>query len=58
MKTIKTPLYNLFIALFIGSLLWLSISILITAFKCPKMTNTELIINAPNSFMLDFECKK
>lgn len=31
--------------------LWVFMSMATQAFKCPKMTNTELLINLPNSLV-------
>ena len=36
--------------------LWLSITTNIQAFKCPQLTQTQLIIKMPKSFILQFEC--
>jgi len=35
-------------------LLWCKISITIQAFKCPQMTQTELFLNMPKSFMCEW----
>lgn len=38
--------------------LWIACSGIIQAFKCTKMTQTELFLNIPNSFICDWkECK-
>lgn len=34
---------------------WVSASNIIQAFKCPKMTRTELFIHLPQSVIWDFE---
>lgn len=39
----------------IAIMLWFGITITIQAFICPEMTNTELILNSPNSFILNFK---
>lgn len=46
-KIIKNMLFWLIVLTF----LWLSVSNIIQAFKCSKMTQTELLINLPNSFL-------
>ena len=39
--------------------LWISTTTTIQAFKCPKMSQTELFLHIPKSCILDFEsCKK
>lgn len=35
--------------------LWISISTTIQAFKCPEMTQTELLINIHKSFLCDWK---
>ncbi|MEY3501220.1 MAG: hypothetical protein RL308_2893 [Bacteroidota bacterium] len=38
--------------------LWIACSGIIQAFKCPKMTQTELFLNIPNSFICNWKnCK-
>ena len=50
-KIIKSILVLLFI--------WMAITTIIQRFKCQKLTETELFIRIPNSFILDWnECKK
>lgn len=36
-------------------LLWIAVTNTIQAFKCPKMTRTELFLTIPNSFMCDWQ---
>lgn len=50
-KTIHT-LYIFFAAVF----LWVAVSNMIQAFKCPKMSQTELFLHIPKSFLCDWEC--
>lgn len=37
-------------------MVWTSISLTIQRFKCPTMTETELFLNIPKSFILNFNC--
>lgn len=37
-------------------LIWVSISSLIQAFTCPKMTETERLIHIPKAFIGQWEC--
>ena len=48
---ISNALYFLLVAVF----LWVSISNIIQFFKCPKMTQTELFLHIPNSFVCDWQ---
>ncbi len=51
MKNIKN-----FIILFIFiSVIWLITTVTMQRFKCSKLTETELFISIPNSFILDFK---
>lgn len=34
---------------------WLNVTTLIQAIKCPSMTQTEIFLNIPNSFILNFK---
>lgn len=48
------------IALFVYLILilcfvWVSISSIILRFKCPKLTETEILISIPKSFVCDFK---
>lgn len=36
-------------------LLWITTTLLIQRFKCPKMTETELFINIPKSIVCDWQ---
>ena len=45
-------LYNIILIL---SILWVSISTLIQALVCPKMTQTELFLHIPKSFICVWE---
>lgn len=49
-KIIKSALGWLYLVL----VLWLSATMLINAFKNPKKTNTELFLDIPKSFILNF----
>ncbi len=48
---ISNALYFVLVAVF----LWVSISNTIQAFKCPKMSQTELFLNIPKSFVCDWQ---
>jgi hypothetical protein len=37
------------------AILWMSISVFIQAFKCPEMTQTQLFLHIPQSFVLNFK---
>jgi len=55
MKEIKQ---NLGFGIIIIITLWMAITTYIQAFSCPKMTHTEIFINIPKSFVLNFDkCK-
>lgn len=42
----------------VGIALWIACSGIIQAFKCSKMTQTELFLNIPNSFICNWKnCK-
>jgi len=48
--------YNKFVYyLIIVVLMWISITTTIQAFKCQKLTRTELFLNIPNSAILNWE---
>jgi hypothetical protein len=38
-----------------GLCIWISISSTIQRFKCPKMTETEIFLNIPNSIVCDWK---
>ena len=51
---IRKIAYNTIIVVFI----WVAISCMIQRLKCPKMTETEILMNLPNSFIGDWKgCK-
>lgn len=53
-KNFETIVVTLLVSIF----LWLSISSIIQAFKCPKLTQSELLLRVPNSFIGDwYECE-
>ena len=57
MKNISKILRN-FVYLGIVMFFWLFISNLIQAFNCPKMSQTELFMQLPNSFIGNWKyCK-
>lgn len=39
----------------VALMVWISITTFIQAIKQPRMTNTELLLNIPNSFILNFK---
>ena len=41
--------------LLIFVMLWISVTTLIQAYKCTKLTQTELFYRIPDSIILDFE---
>jgi len=43
------------IVLFVLSVMWISITTLTQRFKCSKMTETELFLHIPKSFIMDFK---
>ena len=51
MKHLKDIFYIAVITL----LMWISITTIIQAVKCSKMTQTELVLNIPNSCLLIFK---
>ena len=50
-ENISNALYFVLVAVF----LWLGISNVIQAFKCPKMSQTELFLHIPKSFVCDWQ---
>lgn len=58
MKT-KTSIYHSTLAfayvLLVAVLLWVSISCVIQRFKCPQMTETQLFLYIPHSFVCDWK---
>jgi len=37
-------------------LIWISAASAIQRFKCPAMTETQLLLNLPKAVAMDFEC--
>ena len=57
LKMMKRLLKFITNILFISAL-WCAITCGIQAFKCPSLTETQLFLKIPNSFILDFvECE-
>jgi hypothetical protein len=54
MKKFKV-LIEIYIILFLMIILWTSVTCIIQRFKCPQMTETQLFINIPNSFMTNWK---
>jgi hypothetical protein len=52
-KILSNLINNVF-ALFIASLVWVGVSSTIQRFECPQMTETELFLHIPRSFMCDW----
>lgn len=57
----KSLMHNLIIVFYLimlGSVLWVGISSVIQRFKCPAMTETQLFLHIPKSFICEWEyCK-
>jgi hypothetical protein len=55
----KTQFYNRTIAiirrLLVAVFLWVSISCALQRLKCPQMTETELLLYIPHSFLCDWK---
>ena len=47
----SNPLYTVLVAV----LLWVSVSTMIQAFKCTDMTQTQLFLHIPESFVCDWQ---
>lgn len=54
-KYIKENIVNTLYFVLISVFLWVGISSIIQSFKCPKMTQTELFIHIPKSFVCDWQ---
>jgi hypothetical protein len=54
-KYIKEKTGNARYIVLISVFLWMAISNAIQAFKCPKMSQTELLIHMPKSFVCDWQ---
>lgn len=39
----------------VGVLMWVSVSTMIQALKCPDMTQTQLFLHIPKSFVCDWK---
>jgi membrane protein involved in colicin uptake len=50
-NNISNALYFVLVAVF----LWAAISTMTQAFKCPEMSQTELFIHIPKSFVCDWQ---
>lgn len=50
-KYVGDTLYYAFIIVF----LWIAISCFIQRFKCPSMTETQLFLHIPKSFVCDWQ---
>ena len=57
MKTDKQKEFNQTVisGILVFILFWVLTTNVIQSFKCPKMTNMEIFLNMPKSFVLDFE---
>jgi len=51
----KYRIFIFFYALLIMLWLWTSGTCCVQAFKCPQMTQTQLFLNIPNSFVCDWK---
>ena len=54
-KQIKKSIGDTLYAMLIFAIVWVAISVIIQRFKCPKMTETELFINIPNSVVCNWQ---
>ena len=52
---IKEYASNALYTVLVAVLLWVAVSNIIQAFKCPKMTNTELFLHIPKSVVCDWQ---
>lgn len=58
MNKIKQYTSNVVHAVVVALLLWIAVSTRIQAFKCTDMTQTQLFLHIPNSFVCDWKyCK-
>lgn len=55
LNPIKRTAVNLLYTLLTTVLLWVAISAMIQAFKCPAMSQTELFLHIPKSFICVWE---
>lgn len=51
----KTLFSNLIYILIASALLWVAISGIIQRFKCPEMTETQILLHTPKSVMCDWK---
>lgn len=54
-KCIKENTINALYFVLSTVFLWISVSSTIQAFKCPKMSQTELLLHTPKSFVCDWQ---
>ncbi len=54
-KYIKDNISNALYFVLVAVFLWVAISNIIQAFKCPKMSQTELFLHIPKSFVCDWQ---
>jgi hypothetical protein len=58
MNKFKEIFKNTIYYIIVSVLLWCTISCFIQRFKCPKMTETEIFLNIPQSFVCNWQhCK-
>ena len=55
MSKFKENVFIVVFTLFVAVFLWVAISTTIQRFKCPQMTETELFIHIPKSFVCDWK---
>lgn len=55
MQNLKTKIVNTLYILLIAMILWIVISTMIQAFKCTELTQTELLLHIPKSFICVWE---
>ena len=54
-EKMKNKIQNIIIYAVLAAFIWMSISNIIQAIKCPAMTQTELFLHIPASFMCNWE---
>jgi len=54
-KYVKNTISNILYFILAAALLWTVISNIIQVFKCHKMSQTELFIHIPKSFICDWQ---
>ena len=55
MKNLKKEISNAVYLVLFAIFLWGAVSNIIQAFKCPEMSQTELFLHIPKSFVCDWK---